>query len=835
MMRSVAPPLTRMVFVLLLLACLMPAGRVVGQTPAPSVSSEAKPVIGWTNWRGPNQDGVSSEGNLPSDWKPDGVNHLWTVPFSGRSSLLVAQVKGQDRLYAWGYAGEGTDLREVLLCVDASTGKELWRQSFNDFLSDIIYSRYSIGAPTIDRQTGNVYVLSSAGQFLCFSSEGQKLWEHSMMEEYGRLTFPNGRTGTPIVEGDLVIVRSITSNWGAQGAPADRFYAFDKITGQSVWSSTPGVSPPKDNAFATPVLDWWDGYRVFYTGTGCGHVVAVNARTGQALWRIPTAQGGMNASVLRYKDMIIAGHNDENMDTSEQGRMMAIRIPKNMAELKARLAAQVPTTAPSAAAPATSPATSPAVATTTAPATQPAPAVLPAILDKRDEVWRNPLQVVTSSPVLVGNRIYQVVRQGDLECVDADSGNVLWHHKLAPDQLHASPVYGDGKLYVPMTNGLFYILKIKPDGVDELAKVQLEGNCLGAPAIWRGRVYVLTTDKLYAFGSKEPGPVPPPSVELATERPIGPPVSLRVMPSDLLVRPGRPVELRVQALDASGQVVPGSGETFNPVTLAWRKFVPPGALVRAEMDAAVAEGKLTAEPGAKLSAGMFEGSRDNLKGTLRGRVVPDLPYSFNFDNYTLSELHKTEKESSGEAVKFAYPPLPWIGARFRWEVRTDPTDPTGQNKVLTKTIDNMMMQRAQNFLGRPEMSNYTMQADVMSDGTRRNMSSVGLVHQRYLIQLLGNWQQLEITSNADRMKVAVDFKWVPKVWYTLKTRVDVNPDGSGIVRAKAWKRGEPEPENWTIEAPHTHAHTNGAPGIFGFAYQNQYRVYIDNLSVTANP
>jgi outer membrane protein assembly factor BamB len=828
MKRSVAASRTPVAFVLLLLtACLPTALPALGQTQVPVASAPSGTVVGWTNWRGPNQDGVSPETNLPAAWQPGtsgasgGVNDLWSLPFSGRSSLLVAQVNGQDRVYAWGYAGEGADLREVLLCVDASTGKEIWRQSFNDFLSDIIYSRYSIGAPAIDRQTGNVYVLSSAGQFLCFSSEGKKLWEHSMMEEYGRLTFPNGRTGTPVVEDDLVIVRSVTSNWGAQGAPADRFYAFDKLTGHAVWSSTPGVSPPKDNAFATPVLDWWDGHRVFYTGTGCGHVVAVNARTGQPLWRIPTAQGGMNASVLRYKDTIIAGHNDENVDTSEMGRMMAIRVPKNMAELKARLAAQVPTTAPSTA--------------TTAPATQPAPAVLPAILDKRDEVWRNPLQVVTSSPVLVGNRIYQLVRQGDLECVDADTGAILWHHKLAPDQLHASPVYGDGKLYVPMTNGLFYILKIKPDGVEELAKVQLEGNCLGAPAIWRGRVYVLTTDRLYAFGPKEPGPVPPPSMELAVARQVGAPVSLRVTPSDALLTPGRPTPLRVQALDATGHVVPGSSETFNPVTLAWRKFVPPGALVRAEMDASVTDGKLTSEPGAKLSAGMFEGSRDNLKGTLRGRVVPDLPYAFDFDNFTLSESHKAEKESSGEAVKFAYPPLPWIGARFRWEVRADPTDTTGKNKVLTKTIDNMMMQRAQNFLGRPEMSNYTMQADVMSEGTRRNMSSVGLVHQRYLIQLLGNWQQLEITSNADRIKVAVDFKWVPKVWYTIKTRVDVNPDGSGVVRAKAWKRGEPEPANWLIEAPHTHAHTNGAPGIFGFALQNQFRVYIDNLSVTANP
>ena len=41
--------------------------------------------------------------------------------------------------------------------------------------------------------------------------------------------------------------------------------------------------------------------------------------------------------------------------------------------------------------------------------------------------------------------------------------------------------------------------------------------------------------------------------------------------------------------------------------------------------------------------------------------------------------------------------------------------------------------------------------------------------------------------------------------------------GSGVVRAKAWKKGETEPTAWTIEVPHRHAHQNGSPGLFGFA------------------
>jgi hypothetical protein len=53
------------------------------------------------------------------------------------------------------------------------------------------------------------------------------------------------------------------------------------------------------------------------------------------------------------------------------------------------------------------------------------------------------------------------------------------------------------------------------------------------------------------------------------------------------------------------------------------------------------------------------------------------------------------------------------------------------------------------------------------------------------------------------------------------------------VRGKAWKKGDPEPEAWTIEVPHKTAHQNGSPGLFGFSPQEQ-RAWIDNISVTSN-
>ncbi|MDQ3812399.1 MAG: PQQ-binding-like beta-propeller repeat protein [Armatimonadota bacterium] len=739
------------------------------------ISFADQPVRGWLNWRGPDQNGTSRETHLPGTWVVGGKNHLWTYNLSGRGTPVIAN----GRLYTLGYQGEGPDLQEVLLCLDAETGKKTWDRHFNDFLSDIVYNRYSIGSPTVDRETGNIYILTAPGIFACFDQNGRTLWRHSLMEEYGRITFPNGRTGSPVIADDLVIVRGITSNWGIQGAAADRFYAFDKRSGQIVWSSTPGTTPPKDSSFSTPVLAAMNGKQVFYCGTGDGSIVAVNVRNGQPLWRYKLSAGGVNGSVVVQGERVIAIHGDENIDSTEMGRMVAIKTG----------------------------------------AEPPAGSAEPVVLQRDAELWRNPLNAWSSSPVLVGNRVYQTVKTGKLHCVDTETGKILWSHKLAPDQLHASPLYADGKLYVPMQNGSFYILQPSDSGVKILSKVQLPGNCLGAPAVWNGKVYVHTTEKLFCFGTKGNSKWLPPDSKPEAGATPGAVKSIQVVPSEVLMRPGQSQSFTLTGIDANGYAV----SKIDNAT--WKKFVPPTARVRSEMDADFnAKGELVAKPEAKISAGSFEVTSGDVKGYMRGRLLSDLPYREDFESFQIAETHATE-----QGVKFAYPPLPWIGARFKWEIRE-----LEGNKVLTKTIDNIFFQRAFTFIGHPDMKNYTMEADVRSEGSRRNMSLVGVINQRYVINLVGNSQELEVVSNQDRVKVGVPFSWQPNVWYRIKSRVDVAPDGSGVIKAKAWKRGTPEPPKWTLQVKHKRAHANGSPGVFGFALQSQYRVYVDNIVVTPN-
>ena len=759
-------------------------------SPAPAVTAaphavEKKEDHNWYAWRGPLQTGESVEHHSSGllEEKP-----AWTYDSNGRGTPVVVDGK----VFSFGYRGNGDELVELLTCLDEKTGKKEWEIVLKDFLSDTVYDRYSIGSPVVDPETKNVYLITAYGVFLCVDFHGKELWRHSLMEEIGRMTFPNSKVGSPVIEGDLVIFHGITSNWGADGPPADRFYAYDKITGEIVWSSMPGESPPKDNAHSTPIITTLDGKRVILSGAGCGNIVALNARTGKPLWRHKMSKGGVNGTVLIHKNnKVIAIHGEENPDNADKGRMVCAKLPEHFEKEQMIF--------------------DPAV---------------DAEKWKANELWRAPLRAETSSPILVGDHVYDVTDTGHLFSLNAETGEIEWDLPLTSHNIHSSPLFSDGLIYFAAEEGAVFVVKPGVKSAEVVQKIPLEGSIfLGAPVISNSQLYVHampkaggTTAKLYCFKLKSQD-AKWDAVPVADIPKAGAPAALQIIPSEFAMHPAEKISFRIRSVDANGLPV-------GPVAKAsWESFIPPTAKVKATVDAKFNEaGELVAEPTAKLSAGAFKATGEGgISGTVRGRILPNLPIKQDFESFELTQDQPTEN------IKFAYPPLPWIGARFKFDIR----DLNG-NKVLAKTLDNIMFQRATIFLSTPDKKNYTMQADVMTDGNARSKSDIGLINQRYMIVLRGNANVLEVSSNSERLRVTAPFKMTPNVWYVLKTKVDVKPDGSGVVHAKVWDKTQPEPEAWTLDVPVSIAHTQGAPGIFGFTQLNQKRIYLDNLLVTPN-
>jgi len=745
----------------------------------------------WTHWRGPLQTGAALE-KYETHLMPG--KPLWTSPLPAQGTPLIIDGK----LYILGYRGEFEDLVETLTCLDAATGKLIWEKQFRDFISDTAYNRYAIGSPAYDAETKQLYLQTTNGVFLCFdAATGEIKWSHSLMEGIGRLTFPNGRTGAPIVEGDTVIAHCISANWGAAGPANDRFYAFEKRTGELVWFTSGGLQP-KDSSHSTPFVETRYGRRIMYSGTGDGNLYAFNARTGEPLFRFQLSKMGVGCSPVIAHGIIMGIHADENVDNSEIGRFVGVRLPD---AVPARQADPTKTDG------------------TPLPATA--------------EAWRHPYSSFTASATVVGDRVYQIAQTGQLVCVDIKTGRLVFEKKIAESSLHSSPLYVDGYLYCPVKGGaregggfasFMHVFKLTEEGAEAVQTVEMDGECNAQPAVSNGLLYIATRMHLYCFDIAD-GKITAetaPTIEIPK---AGPAAALRVIPQEVTLSPGSKASFRIQTIDANGLVVGEAG----PVK--WESYIPPTARVKATADAAFnSAGELVA--GRKISAGAFRATGPNgLTGVIRCRVMPASTQVEDFEAFDIKEVHATEADTV-----FAYPPLPWMGARFKWEVRewVDPTDPSKKSKTLAKTLDQIFFQRAMTFIGTEEAKNYTLQADVLTDGNRRLKSEVGLINQRYLITLKGNENAVSISSNYERFNVHDPFQIKANVWYVLKTRVDHQPDKASVIRVKVWERGQPEPAAWMFEHTHKDGHDRGAPGVFGFSPQVQKRVFIDNVTVTPN-
>jgi hypothetical protein len=201
-----------------------------------------------------------------------------------------------------------------------------------------------------------------------------------------------------------------------------------------------------------------------------------------------------------------------------------------------------------------------------------------------------------------------------------------------------------------------------------------------------------------------------------------------------------------------------------------------------------------------------------ITGQARVRVIPPLPWSYDFEQWT------------GET-----PPKHWLNTTNKIFVRE-----LDGNKVLVRVPDATPQRRTRVFMGSAGWSNLTVEADVRSTERRRTLSDVGLFNQRFGLVLFGNAQKLELQpwQAAAARSVSVPFAWKPDTWYHVKFRVENRPNGMTLAQGKVWPKGDPEPPTWTVEKADPIGHRAGSPGLYA---DPNSEVYFDNLKVTANP
>jgi outer membrane protein assembly factor BamB len=550
------------------------------QRPAPAATTSAPRGVAVGDWpeaRGPNRDGTSKETGLVEKWALNGQNFLWRAPYGGRSAPVVIG----NRVYVQNPSGRGPELQERVMALDADTGKVVWEYKFNIFQSDVPPHRVGWASPAVDADTGNIYALGVGATVIALNKDGKLLWDRSVGEEFAAFTTHGGRTMSPLVDGDLVIVSAAISSWGALASRAHRFIALDKRTGDIVWVASPG-GRPYDTAYAAPLIATINGTRLLICGTGDGAVHAIKPQTGEKVWSFVAAKRAVNTGVVVSGTTVIVSHGDENLEGSELGLIAAIDGSQT-GDIKTTKWAM-----------------------------------------KGD-------QFGFSAPVIDGPRVYQIENGSRLKAFDLETGRELWRQPLGTVQ-KAPLVMADGKLYVGTESGKFFIVRPHADRAEILSEVELPHSkddnagqsvdiaepVFGGAAISRGRVFFVSTGGVYAIGPKAANATTGIAVPPQIEKGDGAPALVQVSPTELVLKPGQTVKLHAKLFDAKGRFL------REDTAAAWSLQGLKGTL---------ADGSFSVASDPQEQAGTIKATVGAISGEARARVVHPLPWTETFDSY----------------------------------------------------------------------------------------------------------------------------------------------------------------------------------------------------------
>src|SRR5262249_34319379 len=152
----------------------------------------------------------------------------------------------------------------------------------------------------------------------------------------------------------------------------------------------------------------------------------------------------------------------------------------------------------------------------------------------------------------------------------------------------------------------------------------LTGKCYGSPVGFNGKIYIQTEKRLYCFGKKGSNLDNIPAAAPESWPAVGEAKKLQIVPAETFLNPKESIQLKVRSLDAKGYV---GQESVDPKSLKWEKFVPPTALVKATMNVTVDDsGHLIADAVNEPSAGQMQATFGELKGYMKGRVLPGIPF-----------------------------------------------------------------------------------------------------------------------------------------------------------------------------------------------------------------
>lgn len=252
--------------------------RAAGMVLAVVLAAGAGVAGEWRQFRGPNGNGLSGDAALRRDWSTRPPVVRWMLPLhdDGWGNPCVGDGKAfivdHTNTVTGDAAAKVTAGFDVVLALDAATGREQWRSA----CPGATQSRYGYTGASPALDDGRLYTVSRAMRVTCFdAATGQQLWQRDGARDFGARAAEAGwgHNASPLVDGPRLIV--------VPGGTNAAVVALDKATGATLWQA-----PGSAAGYASPIL----------YGAGTNHqvvafiaegLVGLRPADGARLWSLP--------------------------------------------------------------------------------------------------------------------------------------------------------------------------------------------------------------------------------------------------------------------------------------------------------------------------------------------------------------------------------------------------------------------------------------------------------------------------------------------------------------------------------------------------------------------
>lgn len=220
----------------------------------------------WPAWRGPNRDGICRETGLLKQWPPEGPPLAWKatglgVGYSGPSIV-------DNLLFTMG----NRDGKEWVIALDwTEEGKEVWASPVGPVRHEGGGYPGPRSTPTFDQ--GRLYTLGVNGDLLCLEAEtGKEIWRKNLVDDFGGSIPQWGYSESVLVDEDWVLC--------TPGGEKATIAALDKLSGDTVWMAPVGDPAAYSSIMKVSIGRVWQ----YVTLTAKG-VISVRRDDGKFLWR----------------------------------------------------------------------------------------------------------------------------------------------------------------------------------------------------------------------------------------------------------------------------------------------------------------------------------------------------------------------------------------------------------------------------------------------------------------------------------------------------------------------------------------------------------------------